>query len=171
MATNRLHEVILEDKTKIGIYDLLKTDYNIKNIKIKRVEGSYPKLIIELGGINSVINNITSKGEHKVVAVTGDGYTYNSVIPLDEITPYTFWGNKRIVLQQSFGLNRLIVTLNDPPAEKILFRRYPAGEYTDESGKKCMRYAYFDTNGKRIEPYIFNDKGEAFLLEGYEEIK
>lgn len=170
MVANRLHEVVLEDKTKIGIYDLLEKDCNIKNIKIKRVEGSYPKLIIELGGINSVINNITSKGEHKVVAVTGDGYTYHSVIPLDEITPYTFWGNKRIVLQQSFGLNRLIVTLNDPP-EKRHFRRYPAGEYTDESGKKCMKYNYFDIDGERVEPYYVDDNGEEHLLKGYEEIK
>lgn len=170
MATNRLHEVILEDKTKIGIYDLLEKDCHIKNIKIKRVEGSYPKLIIELGGINSVINNITSKGEHKVVAVTGDGYTYNSVIPLDEITPYTFWGNKRIVLQQSFGLNRLIVTLNDPP-EKRHFRRYPAGEYIDKSGKKCMKYNYYDVDGERVEPYYVDDNGEEHLLKGYEEIK
>lgn len=170
MATNRLHEVVLEDKTKIGIYDLLEKDCHIKNIKIKRVEGSYPKLIIELGGINSVINNITSKGEHKVVAVTGDGYTYNSVIPLDEITPYTFWGNKRIVLQQSFGLNRLIVTLNDPP-EKRQFRRYPAGEYIDKSGKKCMKYNYYDVDGERVEPYYVDDNGEEHLLKGYEEIK
>lgn len=170
MVANRIHEVVLEDKTVIGIYDLLEKDYRIKNIKIKRVEGSCPKLIIDLGGITSMINSITSKDEHKVVAVTGDGYTYNSVIPLDEITPYTFWGNRNVILQQGFGVNRLIVKLNDPP-EKRHFRRYPAGEYIDKSGKKCMKYNYYDVDGQRVEPYYVNDNGEEHLLKGYEEIK